>query len=511
VSAVSPIETQNVPAAIGWAREGRQPAIAIVGAGMSGIAAVVKLRRAGYTDLTVYEKADRVGGTWRENRYPGLSCDIPSYWYSFTFAPNPDWSHRFSYGPEIQAYMESTAERFGVDEVIRFDTPVTELTYEAPRWRLKTAGGEERMFDVVISATGVLHHPVLPKIEGLERFAGPAFHSARWDDSVELAGKRVGVIGTGSTSCQIVGAIAEQVEHLSVFQRTPHWMVPMPQKAYARWWKGLLRLFPFLHFLLFNFYYRLMERGFGKLVIGDRKAQARLDGFCRKYIDSAIEDPELRAKVTPDYQAACKRLILCSTYYPALNRDNVSLITDGIERIDGTGVVTVDGEHHDLDVLVFATGFDAAAFVLPTRVTGEDGRDLEQLWDGAPRAHRSVALPGFPNFWMLEGPTGPVGNLSLITVSELEVGYVIKCLDEMRKRGADAMAPSQEAFEAYNTAIAAALPQTVWVTGGCDSWYLDKSGLPNLYPFHTRRFRHEMLNPDFSEYRHIKQADAATG
>lgn len=218
----------------GWARQGRQPSIAIIGAGMSGIAAVVKLRRAGYTDLTVYEKADRVGGTWRENTYPGLSCDVPSYWYSFTFAPNPDWSHRFSYGPEIQAYMERTAKRFGVTDIVQFGTPVTELRYEAPVWRLKTGHGEERVFDIIVSATGVLHHPALPDIAGLDQFEGDQFHSARWDHSVDLEGKRVGVVGTGSTAAQIVGAIADKVDHLSVFQRTPQWMAALPQKKYSR-------------------------------------------------------------------------------------------------------------------------------------------------------------------------------------------------------------------------------------------------------------------------------------
>ncbi|MBW1884902.1 MAG: NAD(P)/FAD-dependent oxidoreductase, partial [Deltaproteobacteria bacterium] len=237
MAAASTIEVEESSLGHGWARDGRQPAIAIIGAGMSGIAAVVKLRKAGYTNLTVYEKTKKVGGTWRENTYPGLSCDVPSYWYSFTFAPNPDWSHRFSYGPEIQAYMERTAKQFGVTDIVQFNTPVTDLSYEAPRWRLKTGKGEERMFDIVVTATGVLHRPVLPDIPGLEIFEGNAFHSARWDHSIDLTGKRVGIVGTGSTASQIVGAIAEKVEHLSVFQRTPQWMVTLRQKKYSSAWK----------------------------------------------------------------------------------------------------------------------------------------------------------------------------------------------------------------------------------------------------------------------------------
>jgi len=508
MSAATAIETWTEPAGASWAREGRQPAIAIIGAGMSGIAAVVKLRRAGYTDLTVYEKADCVGGTWRENTYPGLSCDVPSYWYSFTFAPNPDWSHRFSYGPEIQAYMERTARRFGVTDVVRFGTPVTDLRWEAPRWRLTTAAGEERLFDVVVTATGVLHHPVLPDIPGLGSFGGRAFHSARWDHSVDLSGRRVGVIGTGSTAAQIVGAIAEQVDRLTVFQRTPQWMAPLPQKAYSRRWKRFLRAFPFLLPLLYHAYYQLMTRWIGGAVLGDEKAHRRLSEACLRNLERNVSDPELRRKLTPDYQAACKRLVICSEFYPAISRPNTELVTERIERIDAQGVVTADGRRHDLDVLVLATGFDPTAFVLPIRVTGEGGVDLEKLWDGTPRAHRAMGIPGFPNLWMLEGPTGPIGNLSLITITELQVDYLIQCLDEMKRRGLESMAPTQQAFEAYNAEIRAALPRTIWVTGGCNSWYLDKTGLPNLYPWSASRFREEMRRPDFSEYRCTPARDA---
>lgn len=499
-------EEDEAPA--GWARAGRQPAIAIVGVGMSGIAAVVKLRKAGYTDLTVYEKEDRVGGTWRENSYPGLSCDVPSYWYSFTFAPNPNWSHRFSYGPEIQAYMEQTAKKFGVTDIVQFSTPVTDLTYEAPQWRLRAGSGEERMFDIVVSATGVLHHPVLPDIPGLDDFEGHAFHSARWDHSVDLAGKRVGIIGTGSTASQIVGAIAEEVDHLSVFQRTAQWMVPLWQKEYSKPWKRTLKLFPFLHKLLYYFYYNLMTLGLGGLILGDKKAERRVSDMCRKNLEDHVSDPELREKLTPDYQAACKRLILCGDFYPAIIRDNTELVTESIVKIDRGGVETSDGRHHDLDVLVLATGFDPTAFILPTRVHGEGGLDLEKVWDGAPRAHRAMCVPGFPNFWMLEGPTGPIGNLSLITITEYQVDYLIQCLDEMKREELEAMAPTQEAFDDYNAEIRETLPKTIWATGGCDSWYLDKTGLPNLYPWPPSRFRKEMKRPDFGEYRRIRDARA---
>lgn len=490
----------------GWARSGRTPRIAIIGAGMSGIASVVKLRRAGYTDLTVYEKADRVGGTWRENHYPGLSCDVPSYWYSFTFAPNPDWSHRFSYGPEIQAYMEQTARDFGVLDAIRFDTAVTALRYEAPCWRLTTEHGDEEVYDLVVSATGVLHHPAMPDIPGLDEFEGEMFHSARWDDDCALAGRRVGVIGTGSTAAQIVGAIGPEVGRLSVFQRTAQWMAPFPQKTYSDRWKAFARRFPVVLKALYYFYYWFMSTRIGGAVLGDEKAHARLAGACRENLEQNISDPALREKLTPDYAAACKRIVICSDFYPAISADNAELVTDGIERIEAKGVRTKDGRLHELDVLVLATGFDPTRFILPIRVTGEGGVDLEKRWDGAPRAHRAMSVPGFPNLWMIEGPTGPVGNLSLITISEYQIDYLIRCLDEMKRRGLEAMAPKEESFAAYNAEINEGLPNTIWVRGGCNSWYLDKTGLPNLYPFSPARFRKEMRSPDFSEYRLIEEA-----
>lgn len=492
-------ETKRPP----WAKAGRKPRIAVIGAGMSGIAAVVKLDRAGYNEVTVFEKGDRVGGTWRENTYPGVSCDVPSHWYSFTFAPNPDWTHRYSYGPEIQAYMEATAERFGVTKRVRFGAEVRDLRWVAPSWELTTDRDGVETFDIVISATGILHHPSTPAIEGLESFAGQRFHTARWDHAVELAGKRVGIIGTGSTASQVIGAIAGEVSNLSIFQRTAQWMIPMNQHRYSKFWKALLRTSPLFPKLAYHFYYRLLEQTAGRATTGSKFWQRIISRACEQHLHSQIQDPELRKKLTPDYQAACKRLILCSSFYAAIIRDNVELVTDAIDRIENGGVRTKDGRLHELDVLVLATGFKTNTFLLPTRVTGEEGLDLETLWAGAPRAHRSVAVPGFPNFWMLEGPTSPVGNISLTTISEYQIDYIIGCIDKMRHDGLAAICPRVEAFDRYNAEMSKAIQGTVWATGGCDSWYVDKSGIPNLYPWRPRRFRSEMANPQFSEYRLI--------
>ncbi len=487
-----------------WARAGRQPRIAIIGAGMSGIAAVVKLNKAGYTDLTVFEKTDRVGGTWRENTYPGLSCDVPSRWYCFSFALKADWPHRFSYGPDIQAYMESVARDFGVTEKVKFNTPVVDLLYEQPVWRLTTADGVQETFDVIIAATGVLHQPAYPDIEGLDNFEGACFHSARWDHSVALAGKRVGIIGTGSTAAQIVGAITDKVGEMRVFQRTPQWMAPLPQKKYSTWWNRMMARFPFMQRLSYHYYFQQMLRTFSAATVGNKFMLALMSKTCRKNLEDNVPDPALRAKLTPDYQAMCKRLVFCSDFYPAISRANAHLITEGIVRVEPDGVRTADGVLHKLDVLVLATGFNPAAFILPTRVTGEHGVDLEQHWGGAPRAHRAVAVPGFPNFWLLEGPTGPVGNLSLIIVSEHQVDYIISMLDRMKQDGLVAVAANESAHNDYNAAMNEAIKKTVWMTGGCTSWYMDKSGTPNLYPWFPTRYLREMHNPDYSEYRLIK-------
>ncbi|MEZ0154570.1 MAG: flavin-containing monooxygenase [Candidatus Reddybacter sp.] len=487
-----------------WAKEGRTPRIAIVGAGLSGIGAVIALRQAGYTDLTVYEKADKIGGTWRDNRYPGLSCDVPSYWYSYSFEPNSSWSHRFSYGPEIFKYAEHVAKKYDVMSVVNLNSPVTEMTYLGPKWRLKAEGHEEQIFDFLISATGILHHPSYPDIKGINSFKGAMFHTARWDDSVSLDGKKVGIIGTGSTSAQIVGEVTKKVQKMSVFQRTPHWMAPLPQKKYSPFWKMLLRVCPWIHPRLSDFYKDQMLSTFAKATVGDVNEQQKIEHVCKKALAQDVPDPELRAKLTPSYKATCKRLILCSDFYPAISRDNAELVTDAIEGIEPEGIRTKDGRLHELDVLLIATGFKVSEFMLPAKVFGENKLELSEVWDGAPRAHRAMTIPSFPNFWMLEGPTGPVGNLSLISVTETQLGYMIQCLDQMKAEKAASIAVKQEVFEAFNKAMAKEVLGTTWATGGCDSWYIDKTGTPNLYPWHPSRFYEEMQQPDFSEY-HFSQ------
>lgn len=484
-----------------WSQSNRQPRIAIIGAGFSGIASIIKLRKAGFTDLTCFEREETLGGTWRDNSYPGLSCDVPSHWYSYSFALNPHWTHRFSYGHEIWAYQDSVAEQFKVKDVIQFNNPVLDLTYLGPQWRLRTEKNGAEVFDFVIAATGVLVNPAYPEIPGLKDFAGEMFHTARWNHEVSLAGKRVGIIGTGSTSAQIVGSIAEKVSHLEVYQRTPHWIAPLPQKKYSKLWQSVLKWAPGLQRFIRRRMRKMMESTFGEATMGNAAMQQRVEEGCLKHLQKQVTDPELRAKLTPDYKATCKRLILCSDYYPALQLDHVDLVTGKIVSIEAQGIRTADGELHELDVLILATGFRFNDFILPTEVYGEDGLSLREFWNELPRAHRGMAFPGFPNFFMLEGPTGVFGNASVIDVTEHQIEYVTSVLTKMREEQLAAVAPKLEAYDAYNAILAKQIPKTTWATGGCDSWYLDKSGLPNIYPFPPAQYRQEMLNPDFSEYR----------
>jgi cation diffusion facilitator CzcD-associated flavoprotein CzcO len=472
--------------------------VAVIGAGMAGIASVIKLREAGITDVTVFEKADEVGGTWRENTYPGIACDVPSHLYSYSFEPNPDWTHTFSPGQEIQAYFCDVARRHGVYDVCRFGEEVTSLRYAAGCWTLATATGYGGVFDVVIAATGVLHHPNIPDLPGLDTFAGAAFHSARWDHGVSIDGTRLGLIGTGSSAVQITAATVDRVGHLHLFQRTPQWIMPVDNTPYDEAQREAFRNDPELM--------RQAREGLGK-AFANHFANAVIDAgspemglieeACRAHLET-VRDAELRARLRPDYRAGCKRLIASGEFYDAIQRPNATLVTERIERIEPAGVRTADGALHPLDVLVLATGFGVDRFLRPIEVRGRDGVDLDDAWALRPSAHLALAVPGFPNLFLLNGPNGPVGNFSLIDVAELQLGYVIQLLDLLRA-GATAVEPTREAAESFEAARVEATKRTVWVTG-CRSWYLDDRGVPAAWPWSIDRFRDQMQTPELSEY-----------
>jgi cation diffusion facilitator CzcD-associated flavoprotein CzcO len=468
---------------------------AIIGAGMAGILSAIKLTEAGLTDFTIYEKGDSFGGTWRENTYPGLACDVPSHLYSYSFAPNPDWTHQFAPGPEIRGYFERVARDHGLERCARFGDEVVRCELIDGRWHIETASGHRDDVDVVIAATGVLHHPRYPDIEGLDSFAGAVFHTSRWDHGVTLEGKRVGVLGTGSTAVQIVGAVVDEVAHLTLFQRTAQWILPQTNPAFTEEEQAAFRADPSRLTEL----HAGLSQAFGlfaNAVVDAESPEIRwIEAQCKANLEENVSDPELRERLRPDYRAACKRLIISPNFYEAMQRPNASLVTEPIERVEPEGVRTVDGVLHELDVLVLATGFHADAFMRPMGVVGRDGVTLDAAWAKRPNAYLSISIPGFPNFFMLNGPNGPVGNFSLIEVAELQFGYILRLIERLRSGEVREISASSEAMDAFEAARVEAARKTVWVTG-CKSWYLDDRGVPATWPWAFDRFRAEMAAPD---------------
>jgi cation diffusion facilitator CzcD-associated flavoprotein CzcO len=476
------------------------PRFAVIGAGMSGILTAIELQRAGLDDFVVYEKADRLGGTWRENTYPGLACDVPSHLYSYSFAPNPEWSRRFSSGPEILAYFEDVARRYGVEPRIRYGSEITRCAFERGRWRIETAEGPVDEADFVIAATGVLHHPAYPEIEGLDCFEGAAFHSARWDHTVPLAGRRVGVVGTGSSAIQMVSALVDEVAELVLFQRTPQWVMPVENPAYGEEERAEFRAHPEVMERIRAEVSRAFTEGFAN-VLGDAESPVlkAIHEACEANLEQSVRDPELREKLRPSYRAACKRLIMSEDFYEAIQRPNARLVTEAIERVEGSGVRTRDGRLHELDVLVLATGFRVDQFVRPMQVIGRGGASLDGVWSQGPFAYMAISVPDFPNFFLLNGPNAPVGNFSLIDIAERQLAYVLQLVDRVRSGECGEISASREAMERFDAERRQAARTTIWATG-CRSWYLDARGLPTAWPWSFDRFREEMSAPRLEDY-----------
>jgi len=476
--------------------------IAIVGAGMSGLCMGTKLKAAGLDDFTIHEKADEVGGTWRENRYPGLSCDVPARFYSYSFAPNPGWSSTFAPGPEIQRYFRSFADDQGLRPHIRFGSEVAEANWADSRWQLRTADGHEDAADVLVTATGVLHHPRVPDIDGLETFAGRAFHTARWPDDLPPAALRdssVAVIGTGSTGTQITAALAGEVKAYKLFQRTPQWILPVPSHTYSSITRRAFARFPALSRLAYQAYERLFESTFGTAVIKDGWQRRLVSAACRLNLRMGVRDPDLRRRLTPDYEPMCKRLVMSGRFYPAIQRPGAELVTDRIDHVEPGGIVTADGTLHAVDVIVLATGFDFHAYMRPMEIVGRDGVTLAQAWADGPRAYRTVSMPDFPNLFMLMGPHSPVGNQSLIAVAEAQAKYAMGFIEMLRTGSARTVAPTAQATDRFNAELRAALPDTVWTTG-CVSWYMGQDGLPELWPWTPAHHRELLRRPELSDY-----------
>ncbi len=479
--------------------------VAIVGAGMSGLCAAMSLRRNGCRDVTIYEKAEDLGGTWRDNRYPGLYCDAPARLYCYSFAPNSTSPTLFADSANIHGYLQRTADEQGVSDLIRYGSEVTEATWGADGWTLTLGDGTRHRHDAVVFATGYLHHPSMPTIDGMADFAGPSFHSARWPRDLDVAGLRVGVIGAGSTGVQIVTALSEKCPKVVHFQRTPQWVVPFPNLRYSRLSMALHKRFTSLA--------RDRHRRYAKMFVPIGNAPL-YDGVARKVMKrialhglNSVRDRSLRKRITPDYEILCKRPILSGGYYTAIQRDNVHLVTEGIDRIESAGVKTRDGELHEFDVLVYATGFDAHAYMRPTKVFGVNGLALDEVWGDGAQAHRSVMVPGFPNMFLMTGPYSPLANSTIVEVAEAQTRFLTRALQKVELAGARALHPRAEAAEAFYARVRPALDSTVWATGGCDSWYQDGAGRIELWPFAIDRHTEELRKPDLDEFHLIRHIE----
>src|SRR3954452_3070134 len=471
--------------------------VAIIGSGFSGIGLAIRLRQEGVEDFVVLERNEGVGGTWWANTYAGCACDVLSHLDSFSFAPNADLKRTYSRQAEIREYLRRLVEEHGVTTYLRLNTEVLCARWNQDRWELETSNGPVTA-KVLVSATGPLVEPKLPGFPGLERFQGPAFHSARWDHSVSLKGKRVAAIGTGASAIQFVPKIAREVEQLHVFQRTPPWVMPHSSRPITRTERRLFRLFPALQRLRRGWIYTAREF----LVLGFVKrprAMKLLEGVSRRHMARSLP-PELLEKATPDYRLGCKRILPSNDWYPALARDNVELVTDAVTEGREHAIVTADGTEGAVDALVFGTGFHVVNTPVGRMVAGRDGRTLADVWNGSPRSHLGCTVPGFPNLFILLGPNTGLGHSSMVYMIESQSAYVLDALRAMRERGAGTVDVRPEAEAKFNAQVRERMQGTVWDTG-CTSWYQDAKGNnPTLWPDWTWRFRQRTARFDPGEY-----------
>ncbi len=467
---------------------GRERSVAVVGGGFGGVGAAVMLARAGYQNVTVFERGERLGGVWSHNTYPGAACDVPSHLYEFSFEPNPRWSRRYAPQAEIQDYIEGIAGRHGVFERARTGTEVTRAEWDedSARWHLQTSAGPFEA-DVVIAACGQLSIPKAPAIDGLESFTGPVFHTAEWRHDIDLTGRRVAVIGTGCSAIQTVPSIQPLAAQIDVYQRSPGWTMPKMDFAYSERSKRLFERFPVIARLDRLATFVFMDVGAAGMT-SRHWLLAPFRAAGRRQIEK-ISDDELRAKVTPGDEIGCKRIMLTDEWYPTLEQPNVELITDRVQEVTPTGIRLQDGSERPTDVIILATGFQSHAFVAPMEVVGAEGRVLADEWDPVARAYLGLSVPGFPNMFLIYGPNTNGGTGSVIYVIESGVRHVIEALEAMRRSGAQRIEVTRERAEVFDRGLRSALAGTVWHTG-CTSWYVDENGNdPNQWPWTWSAYR----------------------
>lgn len=474
--------------------------IIIIGAGFSGIGMAIRLRERGVDDFVILERASDLGGTWRDNRYPGCACDVQSALYSFSFAPNAEWSSVFSPQAEIWNYLKACAQRFDIMRHLRFRETVSRVAWlEHEQQWVVTSSTQQWHAPQVILASGALSDPVTPAIAGLGGFAGKQFHSAQWDHSYDLRGKRVAVIGTGASAIQFVPRIQAQVESLHLFQRTPPWIMPRHDHAIPSWRRALYRAVPAAQTVARATLYAQRELMF--VPFRHRAVRRFAEWSARRHMESQVRDPALRARLLPTYGIGCKRVLLSDNYYPAIAQPNVSLVTDAIVRVHADGIEMTDGRHHAVDTIIFGTGFRPTDPPLAPFVIGRHGTTLAEQWRGSPQAYWGTTVAGFPNFALLLGPNTGLGHTSILLVVEAQIEHVLKLMDAMARHDAATVEPTAAAQSRFVEWCNTALSGTVWNSGGCDSWYLDRTGRNSaLWPYRVGRFMREASRLRESDY-----------
>ncbi|WP_042381598.1 flavin-containing monooxygenase [Streptacidiphilus melanogenes] len=475
--------------------------VAIIGSGFGGLGAAVRLRQEGEHDFVVLERGDSVGGTWRDNSYPGCACDVPSHLYSFSFAPNPDWPRTFSGQPEIRSYLESVVDRFGLRGHLRFRHMVTGARWDeaSGRWEVDTEQGRYSA-KVLVAATGPLSDPSVPDIPGIADFPGEVFHSAQWNHDYDLAGKRVAVIGTGASAIQIVPSIQPKVGRLVLFQRTPPWVMNRMDRDITTAERFVYRHVPAAQKALRGALWLVREYQVGAFVKRPGLLRAP-EALALANLRRAVKDPDLRARLTPDYRFGCKRVLLSNTYYPALAQPNVDVVAAGLKEVKGSTLVASDGTEHEVDAIVFSTGFHVTDLPVADHITGAGGRTLAEEWTEGMAALRGTTVRGFPNLLLVIGPNTGLGNSSMVLMIESQLNYLADYLRKLDASGAAALDVTASAQLRWNDEVQRRMARTVWNTGGCRSWYLDAKGNnTTLWPGTTGHFRRETRTVDLHEY-----------
>jgi len=464
--------------------------VAVVGTGFAGVGAAIALRKAGIDDFVLFERAGDVGGTWRDNTYPGCQCDVPSHLYSFSFAPNPEWSRTYSMQPEIGSYIRRTAERHDVLRHTRFHCPVDDARWDdgAKRWILDTPAGVHTA-DLLVMANGPLSEPKVPAVPGLDRFEGTTFHSAAWDHDHSFSGERVAVVGTGASTIQFLPHVQPEAAEVILFQRTPPWVLPHPDRAIRGWERSLYRRVPMLQKLNRFVTYWLRE----SMMFSFAKKPERMrsvEKIARRHLDQQVPDPSLRARLTPTYTPGCKRLLISNDYYPTLSEPNVTVVCDGIAEVGERSVVTADGVEHPVDSIIFGTGFHVTDNPVIGHIHGRDGRSLAEVWaETGMRAYKGATVSGFPNLFFLAGANTGIGHTSLVVMIEAQLRYLVGALRWMDRHGSSTVEVTERSLSDFNAEVQEKMAPTVWNTGGCASWYQDAHGRnPTLWPDFTWRF-----------------------